>query len=53
MKEVLSDAISVKIGAPPVDGEANKELIKYFTKLLKLKSNDVNLDLVLKAISIE
>ncbi|RNA27214.1 hypothetical protein BpHYR1_021655 [Brachionus plicatilis] len=38
------DAINVKIGAPPVDGEANKELIKFISKIIGLKSSDVFLD---------
>ena len=36
----------MKIAAPPVDGEPNKELLKYMTRLLKLKSGDVVLDTV-------
>ena len=44
--DVLDDAISIKIAAPPVDGEANKELISYVAELLKIKSRDVVLDKV-------
>jgi uncharacterized protein YggU (UPF0235/DUF167 family) len=46
--EINEDSLSVKIAAPPVDGEANKELIKYVTRLLKLKSGDVVLDTVIQ-----
>jgi hypothetical protein len=46
--EINEDSLSVKIAAPPVDGEANKELIKYMTRLLKLKSGDVVLDTVIQ-----
>ena len=35
------------IAAPPGDGEANKELIRYIAKLLKLRSSDVSLDKVI------
>ena len=44
--DVLDDAISIKIAAPPVDGEANKELISYISELLNMKSRDVVLDKV-------
>ena len=44
--DVLDDAISVKIAAPPVDGESNKELVSYISELLKLKTRDVVLDKV-------
>ena len=42
--DVLDDAISVKIAAPPIDGEANKELIAYVAELLNIKSRDGILD---------
>lgn len=41
---VGSDAIEVQIGAPPVDGEANTELVKYLSKALELRKSDVSLD---------
>lgn len=46
LKDIQPDAINVRIAAPPVDGEANKELIKYISKTLNLRQSDVNLDKV-------
>jgi uncharacterized protein YggU (UPF0235/DUF167 family) len=43
---VQDDVITVQIAAPPVDGEANKELVKYITRFLNLKNGDVELDAV-------
>lgn len=42
--DVQTDSVGVRISAPPVDGEANKELIKYMSKLLGLSKSDVALD---------
>jgi uncharacterized protein len=50
--DVLDDAISIKIAAPPVDGEANKELISYVAELLNIKSRDVVLDKVRTLITV-
>ena len=38
--------ISIGINAPPVDGEANKELIKYISNLLKLNQTDLRIERV-------
>ena len=38
--------MSVQIAAPPVDGEANKELVKYLSSVLNLRKSDVSLDRV-------
>lgn len=46
--DIQADAIGVRIGAAPVDGEANKELIRYISKLLGLPKSDVTLDRVIK-----
>jgi uncharacterized protein YggU (UPF0235/DUF167 family) len=46
LKDVQADSVGVRISAPPVDGEANKELIKYMSKLLGLSKSDVVLDKV-------
>lgn len=40
----ISEAIGVQIAAPPVDGEANTELIKYISKVLQLRKSDLSLD---------
>ncbi|KAI5709700.1 hypothetical protein M8J76_006218 [Diaphorina citri] len=42
--DVTQDRIGVQINAPPVDGEANTELVKYLSKLLGLRKSDVSLD---------
>lgn len=36
--------IGVQIAAPPVDGEANTELVKYMAKLLGIRKSDISLD---------
>lgn len=33
--------ICIKIKAPPVDGKANEELIKYLSKLFKVPKNSI------------
>ena len=42
---ILDGALKVKIKAPAVENKANEELVKYFSKLLKLPKSSV----VLKA----
>lgn len=42
--DITTDAIGVQIAAPPVDGEANTELIKFISKLLQVRKSDLNLD---------
>ncbi len=44
--DIDDEVIKCSISAPPVDGEANKELIRYISKLLKLRNSDVTLDKV-------
>lgn len=39
--------MSVQITAPPVDGEANLAIIKYFAEILHLKKTDVSLKVML------
>ncbi|MCK9361397.1 DUF167 domain-containing protein [Patescibacteria group bacterium] len=36
-------ALKIKLAAPPVDGEANRELISYLAKTLKLSKSDVEI----------
>ena len=38
--------VGIQIAAPPVEGEANTELVKYMSKVLGLKKSDVSLDKV-------
>lgn len=42
--DIAADAIGVQIAAPPVDGEANAELIKFISKVLQVRKSDLNLD---------
>ena len=39
--EVMEDQIKVKIKAPAVEGAANKELIKFFSKEFKVSKSDI------------
>lgn len=39
----LQDRLKIKIKAPPVDGAANEELIRFLAKLLGLKQNEVEI----------
>ena len=38
--------MGVQINAPPVEGEANTELIKYMAAVLGLRKSDISLDKV-------
>lgn len=42
--DVSAEAIGVQIAAPPIDGEANTELIKFISKVLQVRKSDLNLD---------
>lgn len=46
LKDISSDGVGVQINAPPTDGEANAELIKYLSKVLGLRKSDLSLDRV-------
>lgn len=46
LSEVSTEAVSVAISAPPTDGEANAELIRYLAEILGLKKSHVCLDKV-------
>ncbi|XP_073990175.1 UPF0235 protein PCC7424_0673 [Rhodnius prolixus] len=41
---IEEEGISVQISAPPVEGEANTELVKYLASLLGIKKSSVSLD---------
>lgn len=41
-----ADGVGISIAAPPVDGEANSELIKFVSKELKVRKSDVSLEKV-------
>jgi len=38
------NVLRVKIAAPPVEGKANQELIKYLSKLLDIRKSDISID---------
>lgn len=42
--DLSSEAVGVAIAAPPTDGEANAELLRYLCKVLALKKSEVTLD---------
>ncbi|XP_021914747.1 UPF0235 protein C15orf40 homolog isoform X2 [Zootermopsis nevadensis] len=42
--DIGSEAVSVQINAPPVDGEANTELVQYLATVLGLRRSDISLD---------
>jgi len=44
--DVSEEAVGVAIAAPPTDGEANEELVRYLSKVLELKKSQVSLDKV-------
>lgn len=42
--DITAEGVGVQISAPPSDGEANAELVKYLSKVLGLRKSDVSLD---------
>ncbi len=36
--------LQLKIAAPPVEGKANQELIKFLSKLLDIRKSDISID---------
>jgi hypothetical protein len=40
---ISDEAVSIQIAAPPVDGEANTAIVKYFAEILKIKKTEVSL----------
>ncbi|KAK1887870.1 UPF0235 protein C15orf40 like [Dissostichus eleginoides] len=43
---ISAEAVGVSIAAPPTDGEANTELIRYLAEVLDLKKSHISLDKV-------
>lgn len=41
---ISEEGVEVKISAPPLDGEANTELISYLSKLFGIRKSDLTLD---------
>lgn len=46
MPDIGNEAVGVQINAPPVEGEANTELVKYMAAVLGLRKSDISLDKV-------
>jgi uncharacterized protein YggU (UPF0235/DUF167 family) len=44
--DIGNEAVGVQISAPPVEGEANTELVRYMAAVLGLRKSDVSLDKV-------
>jgi len=44
--DISFEGIGIQIAAPPVDGEANTEIVKYVASILGLRKSDVTLDRV-------
>lgn len=44
--EVSEEAVGVAVAAPPADGEANAELIRFLAEVLELKKSRISLDKV-------
>ncbi|KAF1386278.1 hypothetical protein PFLUV_G00092860 [Perca fluviatilis] len=42
--EVSAEAVGVAIAAPPTDGEANTELVRFLAQVLELKKSHISLD---------
>lgn len=42
--DIGEEEVGVQIAVPPVEGEANTELVKYMSKLLGLRKSDVILE---------
>jgi len=41
--EILDDRIKLRITAPPVDGKANKHLLKFLSKIFKVPKTKITL----------
>jgi hypothetical protein len=46
MPDIGNEAVGVQINAPPGEGEANTELVKYIAAVLGLRKSDISLDKV-------
>lgn len=41
---ICENEIGIQISAPPIDGEANTELIKFLSKVLEIRKSDLSLE---------
>ncbi|XP_067664844.1 UPF0235 protein C15orf40 homolog isoform X1 [Haliotis asinina] len=44
VEDISPEGVGVQIAAPPMEGEANAELVKYMAKVLGVRKSDVSLD---------
>lgn len=44
--DISDEAVGIAISAPPMEGEANAELVKYLASIFELRKSDVSLDRV-------
>ncbi|XP_059608625.1 UPF0235 protein C15orf40 homolog [Phlebotomus argentipes] len=42
--DIGEDGVGIQISAPPVEGQANTELLKYLADILPVRKSDVSLD---------
>ncbi|CAN8005211.1 unnamed protein product [Ixodes hexagonus] len=42
--DIGTDGVGVQIAAPPMDGEANAELVRFLAKVLNLRKSDISLE---------
>ncbi|KAL8604428.1 hypothetical protein ACOMHN_042257 [Nucella lapillus] len=42
--DLSCEGVGVQIAAPPVDGEANTELVRFLASVLKLRKSDLSLE---------
>ncbi|GIY01138.1 UPF0235 protein C15orf40 homolog [Caerostris darwini] len=42
--DVGEESVGIQISAPPVDGEANKELLRHLGEILNLKKSELSLE---------
>ncbi|CAL1688047.1 unnamed protein product [Lasius platythorax] len=42
--DISDEAVGIAISAPPMEGEANAELVKYLASIFELRKSDVSLD---------
>lgn len=43
LSDIFSDYIKIKLHSPPVDGEANKELIEILSNLFNVKKSSIKI----------
>lgn len=43
---ITDDSVGIQISAPPMEGEANAELVKYLASVLGVRKSDVIIDRV-------